>query len=178
MKGVKKVIDALNKALANEIVAANQYFLQAKINEHCGLMVLADRLRKESLDEMKHAEILIERILHLEGVPQLQMEASPSVGETVTQQLQSNLALELSAVQALNDAITVARSKKDNTSAALLEKILGHEERHIASTEAKLGLIEKLGENAFLLTQIHGPITGAAGTAEALAGHGAAKASV
>jgi bacterioferritin len=154
MKGVKEVIDVLNQALAGELLAISQYIMHARMNESWGYTALADQIRKESMDEMEHAEELIDRILFLEGAPALQMMGTPNIGQTVTQQLHNDLALELQAVQSLNNGIEVARSKGDHTSAALLGKILADEEKHVNRIETQLAQIQKLGENAFLLTQI------------------------
>lgn len=156
MKGSKEVIDVLNAALAGELTAINQYSLHAQMQKNRGYTALAERTRKQSLDEMEHAEALLERILHLEGVPALQMVAPPQIGQSVTEQLQKDLALEHHAVKDLNDGIATARKEGDNTSAELLVRILADEEKHVGWIQTQLGLIEKLGENTYLIGQLRG----------------------
>lgn len=154
MKGVKEVVDVLNEVLAGELVAINQYFLHAKMCRNWGFHGLADVSRKESIEEMKHAESLIDRILFLEGVPNLQRLDRLRIGQTVPEQLKSDLDLEYTAVTRLNDAIVLCRQKGDNASEVLLSKILVSEEEHIDWLEAQLQLIEKVGEKAYLAEQI------------------------
>src|SRR5688572_23486876 len=109
MKGSKEVIDALNEVLAGELVAINQYFLHAKMCKNWGYMALADHIRKESIDEMRHAETLVDRILFLDGLPNLQRLDKLNIGQTVPEQLRSDLQLEYAAVKRLNDAIALCR---------------------------------------------------------------------
>ena len=154
MKGSKEVIDALNEVLAGELVAINQYFLHAKMCKNWGYMALADHIRKESIDEMRHAESLVDRILFLEGLPNLQRLDKINIGQTVPEQLRSDLQLEYAAVKRLNGAIVLCRDKGDTTSDELLRKILVSEEEHVDWIETQLGLIEKLGEVAYLAEQI------------------------
>jgi bacterioferritin len=154
MKGSKEIIDLLNEVLAGELVAINQYFLHAKMCKNWGYMALADTIRKESIDEMRHAETLVDRVLFLEGVPNLQRLDKLHVGQTVPEQMKSDLELEYRAVRRLNDGLSLCREKGDGTSEELLRKILVSEEEHIDWLETQLGLIEKLGENAYLAEQL------------------------
>jgi bacterioferritin len=156
MKGSKEIIAALNEVLAGELVAINQYFLHAKMCANWGYASLASHTRDESIDEMKHAERLVDRILFLEGLPNLQRLDTLHVGQTVPEQFQSDLQLELRAVQRLNETIALCREKGDRTSEDLLAAILESEERHIDWLETQLGLIEKLGEQNYLAQQIRG----------------------
>jgi bacterioferritin len=154
MKGVKEVIDVLNEVLAGELVAINQYFLHAKMCRNWGFLVIADKVRMESIDEMKHAEALVDRILFLDGLPNLQRLDKLRVGQTVPEQFRSDLELEYMAVTRLNDGIALCRQKADTTTEALLTKILVSEEEHIDWLETQLNLIEVLGEKAYLAEQI------------------------
>lgn len=154
MKGSKTVVDVLNEALGGEIVAINQYFMHARMARHRGFSLLAERIQEASMDQMKHAELLIDRILFLGGTPELQPTENAQIGQTIPEQLQNDLELENHAIERLNSAIAFARKKGDNTSAALLCKILAHEEDHAACIQTHLGLIEDLGEKAYLQTQI------------------------
>jgi bacterioferritin len=156
MKGVKEVIDVLNEVLAAELVAINQYFLHAKMCKNWGFEALAQKAREESIGEMKHADAIIERILFLEGLPNLQRLDKLHIGQTVPEQLKVDLELEYGAVTRLNNAITLCREKNDNTTEALLTKILISEEDHIDWLEAQLKLIELVGEQAYLAEQIRG----------------------
>jgi len=155
MKGSKPVIDALNDVLGGELVGINQYFLHAKMCKNWGFARLADHSRKESLGEMKHADDLIERILFLEGVPNLQKLGKIMVGETVPEQLKNDLALEYDAVKKLNQAIALCVAEGDNASRDLLEGILRGEEEHVDWLETQLGLLKTLGEGAYLAEQMH-----------------------
>jgi bacterioferritin len=150
MKGVKEVVDLLNEVLAGELVAINQYFLHSKICKNWGFNKLAERSRAESIDEMKHAERLADRILFLDGLPNFQRLDRLHIGETVPEQLKSDLALEMQAVKLLNDGIALCREKGDNTSETLLTEILVSEEDHIDWLETQLRLIDQLGEGAYL----------------------------
>jgi len=154
MKGSQEVIDLLNEVLAGELVAINQYFLHAKMCRNWGFEYLAKKNRDESIDEMKHAEELIDRILFLDGLPNLQRLDALHVGQTVPEQLKSDVRLEYAAVKRLNDGIALCRAKSDNATEALLTKILVSEEEHIDWLETQLGLIEKLGEVAYLAEQL------------------------
>jgi bacterioferritin len=154
MKGVKEVVDVLNEVLAGELVAINQYFLHSKMCRNWGFGGLADKSRQESIEEMKHAETLIDRILFLEGIPNVQRLDKLHIGQTVPEQLKSDLELEYMAVTRLNDAIVLCRQKGDHASEVLLSKILVSEEDHIDWLEAQLHLIEQVGEKAYLAEQI------------------------
>lgn len=154
MKGTKEIIDVLNEVLAGELVAINQYFLHAKMCKNWGYVTLADHIRKESIDEMRHAEALVDRILFLEGLPNLQRLDKLHVGQTVPEQFKSDVQLEYNAVKRLNDGLALCREKGDGTTEELLRKILVSEEEHIDWLETQLGLIEKLGEVAYLAEQI------------------------
>lgn len=155
MKGVKEVIDVLNEILAAELVAINQYFLHAKMCKNWGFHTLADKSRSESIGEMKHAEMLVDRILFLDGLPNLQRLDKLHIGQTVPEQFRSDLELEYYAVKRLNDGIALCREKGDNNTEVMLSKILSSEEEHIDWLETQLNLIEVLGEKAYLAEQIH-----------------------
>ncbi|MFI5398916.1 MAG: bacterioferritin [Candidatus Binatia bacterium] len=153
MKGNAKVIEALNEVLASELSSINQYFIHAKMCANWGYKRLAEADRKESIDEMKHADELIERILHLEGVPNMHL-SKVQVGPTVPKQLTLDHALETEAVSRLNKAIALAVEKGDNGTRELLEKILVSEEEHVNWLESQLMLIEQVGEPNYLAEQI------------------------
>jgi len=155
MKGSKAVIDALNDVLGGELIGINQYFLHAKMCKNWGFERLAENDYKESIDEMKHAEKIVERILFLDGVPNLQKLGKILVGETVPEQLKHDLGLEMDAVKKLNQAIALCVAEGDNTSRELLEEILESEEDHVDWLETQLGLIKTLGESAYLAEQMH-----------------------
>jgi len=155
MKGSKKVVEALNDVLGGELVGINHYFLHAKMCSNWGFERLAEKEHKEAIDEMKHASDLTERILFLEGVPNLQKLGKLHIGETVPEQLTSDLALEREAVRKLNDAIALCVKEGDNTSRELLEDILESEEAHVDWLETQLGLIKRLGEAQYLAEQMH-----------------------
>jgi bacterioferritin len=155
MKGHKEVIELLNEVLAGELVAINQYFLHSRMCENWGFLTLAKAIRAESIDEMKHADTLIGRILFLEGLPNLQRLDKLHIGETVPEQLKSDLELEQGAIKLLRDGIALCRDKADRTSEDLLAKILEAEEEHVDWLETQLGLIEQLGEKHYLSQQLH-----------------------
>ncbi len=154
MKGSPKVVAALNEVLAGELVGINQYFLHGKMCRHWGFHRIAEADHREAIDEMKHAEKLVERILLLEGVPNLQRLGKISIGETVPEQLRLDLALEVEAVKRLNDAIALCIAEGDNVSRDLLAAILASEEEHLDWLETQLGLIATLGESAYLAEQL------------------------
>jgi bacterioferritin len=154
MKGHDKVVDLLNDVLTAELTAINQYFIHAKMCENWGYMRLYKRVRAESIDEMKHADRLITRILYLEGLPNLQRLHKLNVGQTVHEQLKLDLELEKVAIKFLNDGIETARSLGDNGSRELLEDILVSEEEHADWLEAQLSLIQQVGEANYLSQQI------------------------
>ncbi|GAB3382703.1 bacterioferritin [Spongiibacter taiwanensis] len=145
MKGDSQVIAHLNKALGNELIAINQYFLHSRMFKDWGLKELADIEYHESIDEMKHADKLIERILFLEGIPNLQDLGKLLIGENTKEMLECDLALELKAVPDLKDGIKYCETVADYGSRDLLEEILSSEEEHIDWLETQLGLIDKVG---------------------------------
>ncbi len=156
MKGSKEVIDVLNEVLAGELVAINQYFMHAKMCKNWGFMALANFIRKESIDEMKHAETLVDHILFLDGLPNLQRLDKLHIGQNVPELMKADLDLEYRAVKRLNDGMVICREKNDHTSEDLLRKILISEEEHIDWIETQISLIEKLGEGPYLAEQMKG----------------------
>jgi len=156
MKGKTKVIQLLNDVLAAELVGINQYFLHAKMCRNWGYGRLAEHIQSESISEMKHASDLIERILFLEGVPNLQKLGKIRIGETVPEQLTLDKAVEVDAVQRLNAGIKTCVAEGDNASRHLLEDILKSEEEHLDWIETQLALIDALGEQQYLAEQMRG----------------------
>ncbi|HQW82804.1 MAG: bacterioferritin [Rhodanobacteraceae bacterium] len=154
MKGDPKTIAFLNKALSNELTAINQYFLHAKMFANWGFKEIAAHEHHESIDEMKHADKLIERILFLEGLPNLQRLDKLLIGETPREALQCDLKLELQALPDLKAAIAHCEQIADYVSRDLFAAILTSEEDHIDWIETQLGLIERLGEAPYLQTKI------------------------
>ncbi len=154
MKGNDQILQLLNDLLTNELTAINQYFVHAKMCENWGYERLAHKIREESIDEMKHADQLISRILFLEGVPNLQKLNKLRVGETVKEQLESDLQLEYAAIGVLNQGIASARSIGDNATEDLFTRILVSEEEHTDWLETQLELIRQVGEQNYLAQQI------------------------
>ncbi len=151
-----EIIRLLNEVLTGELTAINQYFIHAKMCENWGYKRLHDFFRKESIEEMVHAEHLMERILFLDGVPNVQRLGKISVGETVKEQLTLDRAVEAEAIPLLNAGIEACRAAGDNGSRLLLEKILHDEEEHIDWIDAQLTLIEQVGLENWLAQQILG----------------------
>jgi bacterioferritin len=154
MKGNDQILQLLNDLLTNELTAINQYFVHAKMCENWGYERLAHKIREESIDEMKHADQLISRILFLEGVPNLQKLNKLRVGETVKEQLESDLQLEYAAIGFLNQGIATAREVGDNATEDLFTRILVSEEEHTDWLETQLELIRQVGEQNYLSQQI------------------------
>ena len=154
MKGDPQMIDALNAALTVELTAINQYFVQAKMCKNWGFERLAKKHYEESIGEMKHAEKLIDRILFLEGVPEIGRYDVIRVGTDVKEQLEFDLVLETRGVNTYNDAITLAASVKDNGSRELMNEILVDSEEHVDWLEAQLHLIRTVGLERYLAEQI------------------------
>ena len=154
MKGDNKVIDFLNRALKNELTAINQYFLHARMYENWGLNELNVHEYQESVDEMKHADALIKRILFLDGLPNLQDMAKLRVGENTQEMLKCDLELEKDAVPLLREAIAHCESCSDYVSRELFEDILASEEDHIDWLETQLELIDKVGIGNYLQSKM------------------------
>ncbi len=154
MKGDPKIIDVLNEVLTGELTAINQYFLHGRICDNWGYKRLGSKIRHESIDEMKHADRLIERILFLEGLPNVQKLNKVVIGQTVHEILKNDLGVEMIAVPLLRRGIILARDLSDNTSEHLLIDILKSEEEHIDWLEEQLELIKQLGEANYQSQQI------------------------
>jgi len=154
MKGDPKIVEFLNKILGNELIAINQYFLHARMYKDWGMKNLADYEYHESIDEMKHADMLIERILFLEGLPNLQDLGALRIGENTKEMLECDLALEHDAIPDLRDAIEYAESIRDFVTRDLCLEILESEEEHVDWLETQLGLIDKMGIENFVQAQI------------------------
>ncbi len=154
MKGDKAVLDLLNQVLTNELTAVNQYFLHGRIVENWGYERLYEKFRSESIGEMKDADAIIERVLYLEGLPNLQRLGKVNVGQDVPEMLRLDLQLEKDAIALLNPGIEQCRRAGDNGSAELLEHILEGEEEHANWIEAQITLVEQVGAAAYLAEQI------------------------
>jgi bacterioferritin len=154
MKGDAKVIEFLNRALRNELTAINQYFLHSRMFKDWGLKALADHEYHESIDEMKHADQLIERILFLEGLPNLQDMGKLRIGENTREILECDLALEMDAIPLLREAIAYSESCSDYVSRDLFDSILDSEEEHVDWLETQLDLIERVGLENYQQSQM------------------------
>lgn len=154
MKGDPKVIEFLNKALTNELTAINQYFLHARMFKNWGFHKLNEKEYHESIDEMKHADQLIERILFLEGLPNLQNLGKLMIGENPEEMLKCDLKLELEAIPLLREAIAYCEQVKDYISREVFEHILENEEEHVDWLETQFELIDKIGIQNYLQSQI------------------------
>ncbi|MCW0215527.1 MAG: bacterioferritin [Pseudonocardia sp.] len=159
MRGDPEIITLLNEQLTSELTAINQYFLHAKMQQNWGLTKLAAYTKAESIDEMKHAELITDRILFLEGLPNYQRLGTLKIGQTVKEQLEADLQIELAVVERLRPGVTLCRSKNDHTTANLFEEILADEEHHIDYIETNLELIERLGEQLYLAQLVDQPPT-------------------
>jgi bacterioferritin len=157
VQGDAKVIEFLNEQLTAELTAINQYFLHAKMQENWGFSKLAEYTRAESIDEMKHAEVLTDRILFLEGLPNYQRLSPLHVGTTVREQFAADMEIEQAAVTRLREGSAYMRGVGDITSAALFETILADEEHHIDYLETQLELLQTLGESLYLAQLVSQP---------------------
>jgi bacterioferritin len=153
MKGDEKVIEFLNAALKNELTAINQYWLHYRLLDHWGIARLAEYERHESIDEMKHADMLSERILFLDGLPNFQMLGRLRIGETVEEVLRSDLALEGDAIPLLRDAIAHCETVRDYVSRDLFRRILDNEEEHVDFLERQFDMIERMGMQNYIQLQ-------------------------
>jgi bacterioferritin len=153
MKGDPKVIEYLNKALTNELTAINQYWLHYRTLNHWGIRKLAEYERHESIDEMKHADVLAERVLFLDGLPNFQAINRLKVGETVEEILKADLALEMEAIPLLRDAIKYSEEVRDFVSREIFERILESEEDHVDFLETQFEMIERMGLQNYVQLQ-------------------------
>lgn len=154
MKGSQLVIDRLNVILKGELTAINQYFLHARMQKDWGYVSIAEKTYKESIEEMRHAEKLVDRILFLDGVPNLQDLGKLNIGESVVEQFQSDLALEMQALQELRASIKVCFDEVDHVTRELFEDILTDEEEHIDWIESQLSVIKDVGVENYLSEMI------------------------
>ena len=155
MRGNEKVIAELNEALREELTAINQYFIHAEMCHNWGYHKLGSYIRKQSIDEMKHAEVLIERILFLDGTPKMEY-LDLNIGQSVKDQIAADLKLEINAVAMYNKAIQVAREQMDDASRELFAKLLKDEEEHVDWLEAQTHMIKEMGYERYLSNQAEG----------------------
>lgn len=154
MQGDPEIVEKLNEVLTAELTAINQYFLHGKMQSNWGYKRLGEHSREESIDEMRHADRVTDRILYFDGVPNYQRLYPLRIGETVVEQLESDLALEYEAVKRLNDGVELAVAKHDNGTRHLFEEILVHEEEHIDWIETQLETIRQIGVEHYLAQQL------------------------
>ncbi len=155
MQGDSQIIEMLNEVLTSELTAINQYFIHHKMCENWGYKKLSAKKYEESIEEMKHADKVIARILYFDGVPNMQRMNPVRVGENAIEQHEIDLALELEAIKRLNDGIALCREKGDNGSRELLEQILVEEEESVDWHEAQLHLVKEIGKESYLAEMIH-----------------------
>lgn len=161
MRGDTEIISLLNEQLTSELTAINQYFLHSKMQASWGFTKLAEHTRSESFEEMRHAEWLTDRILFLEDLPNYQRLFTLNIGQTIKEQFNADLAIEIEVIDRLRPGITMCREKGDITTANLFENILRDEENHIDYLETQLELIDKLGEQLYLSQLVDRPPTSA-----------------
>jgi bacterioferritin len=157
MRGDPEVLSLLNEQLTSELTAINQYFLHSKMQDSWGFTELAVHTRAESFEEMGHAESLTDRILLLDGLPNYQRLFSVRIGQTVREQFDSDLSVEMEVVERLRPGIALCRERQDTTSAVLLETIMADEERHIDYLQNQLNLMDLLGDQLFLAQLVARP---------------------
>ncbi len=154
MKGHDEIIELLNDVLTGELTAINQYFLHAKMCDNWGYKRLGSHIRDESIDEMKHAEVLVDRVLYLEGIPNMQRLSPMRIGETVVEQFGNDLAVEMAALERLNNGVALCARLGDNGTRELLENILVDEEGHVDWLETQLETIRQIGVENYLAQQL------------------------
>ena len=159
MQGDPDVLKLLNEQLTSELTAINQYFLHSKMQDNWGFTELAEHTRKESFEEMQHAELITDRILILDGLPNYQRLFSLRIGQTIREQFESDLAIEYEVAARLKPGIVMCREKEDSTSANILEKIMADEEQHIDYLETQLELMDKLGVELYSAQCVSRPPT-------------------
>jgi bacterioferritin len=157
MRGDDRVLEILNEQLSSELTAINQYFLHSKMQENFGWVKLAKYTRSESIDEMRHAETITDRILYLDGLPNFQRLYPLRIGQTVREMFDADLAVEVEAITRLRDGIDYMRGVQDVTSANIFEYILAEEEKHVDYLETQLGLLDSLGEALYIAQLVEQP---------------------